>query len=246
MRFFDCNATLGRLAVPLPGYFESAEAMVRAITRAGVDEALVHQALAKEYDPETGNRKLLEEIEGFPNLHPSFCVLPHHTGETPAGPGLVAGLQAAGVRATRAFPRSQNWSLAEWSAGVLLTALEEASIPLFLDFAETSCDEAYALCERHPGLPVVLCGAPFRLSRLVYALLAETTNLRLDTSSFQLFAGIEDVCARFGAERLLFGTAAPHFDPAPSVMAVRYAGVSEEEKTMIAGENLRKLLGLTS
>ena len=92
----------------------------------------------------------------------------------------------------------------------------------------------------------MLTGVPFRFSRQVYALLAETSNVYIETSAFQLHGGIEDVCARFGARRLLFGSAAPHFDPAPSVMAIRYAGISQEEKTMIAGGTLRALLGLPS
>ena len=148
-------------------------------------------------------------------------------------------------RIEKVFPKSQNWPLSEWSAGKLLATLEERPIPLFLDFAETSCDQAYALAMAHPGLPVVLTGWPFRLSRLVYALLAETENLHFEISSFQLHGGIEDICAKFGAKRLFFGSAAPHLDAAPSVMAIRYARIPEEEKAMIAGGNLRALLGLS-
>ena len=88
----------------------------------------------------------------------------------------------------------------------------------------------------------MLTGVPFRLSRQVYALLAETPNVRVETSSFQLHGGIEDVCAKFGATRLLFGTAAPHFKMGPSVMAVKYAGISDNEKAMIAAGNLHNLL----
>ncbi len=245
LKFFDANCCLGPLSVPLPAHFENAGELSRAMERAGVDQALVYHALSKEHAPKAGNEQLLKEVREFPGLYPSFAVLPAHTGDMSAGPALLAELDAGGVRAVRVFPKSQNWPLSQWSAGKLLATLEERPIPLFLDFAETSCDQAYALATAHPGLPVVLTGWPFRLSRLVYALLAETENLHFEISSFQLHAGIEDICAKFGARRLLFGSAAPHLDPAPSVMAVQYARISEEEKAMIAGENLFALLGLT-
>ena len=211
MRFFDANCCLGKLSVPLPGFFSTAKELDQERRRAGIDQALVYHATAKESGPTAGNRKLLEELEGFPDLHPCWCLLPHHTGEMPPGKELVAEMIEEGVWAARIFPRTHNWSLSEWCSRDLLAALEEAALPLFIDLHETSCDEVAALCERHPGLPVVLTAAPFRLSRLVYALLATRPNLYLETSSFQLHGGIEDVCKRFGPGRLVFGTDAPRF-----------------------------------
>lgn len=242
MRFFDSNCCVGKLAVPLPAHYSGVAELAAAMERSGISDALVYHVLGKEYSPATGNQLILDEVREHPNLHPCWCVLPPHTGETPQLAELAGMMRAEGVRAVRVFPKTHNWSLAEWSAGELLSTLEEHAIPLFIDFAETSCDQVYALCEKHPRLPVVLAGAPFRLSRLVYALLAMTTNLYIELSAFQLHHGIEDLCARFGARRLLFGTSAPHFNPAPSVMAVKYAGISEEEKALIASGNLQRLL----
>jgi predicted TIM-barrel fold metal-dependent hydrolase len=125
-------------------------------------------------------------------------------------------------------------------------ALEAQAVPLFLDIEEADFGQIHSLCNEHPRLPVVLTRAPFRLSRQIYALLATTSNLQIEMSCFQLHGGIEDMCARFGAGRLLFGSAAPHFAPAPSVMAVRYAAISEDERAMIAGGNLQRLLRATA
>ena len=147
-----------------------------------------------------------------------------------------------GVKAARVFPKMYNWSLAEWCAGKLLQALEDNSIPLFIDIDETDWNQVYSISSNHPKLPVVLTSATFRFNRQIYALLAETLNVFIDTSYFQLHQGIEDVCKKFGAKRLLFGSAAPNFNIAPSVMALRYAAISDEEKSMIAGENLRNIL----
>ncbi len=47
---------------------------------------------------------------------------------------------------------------------------------------------------------------------------------------------------RFGAERLLFGTRLPYFTPGSAIGMLSYAGISEAERTRIAGDNLRNLL----
>ena len=54
---------------------------------------------------------------------------------------------------------------------------------------------------------------------------------------------IEAFCRRFGAGRLLFGTGIPFWVPASVVSAVSYARISWDEKALIAGDNLRGLLG---
>ena len=46
----------------------------------------------------------------------------------------------------------------------------------------------------------------------------------------------------FGAERLLFGSFLPVSDPLVPIGMVLDADLSEEEKRLIAGDNLRRLL----
>ena len=243
MKFFDANCCIGRLSVPMPKSICSIKELVETMEQGGVDEALIYHSYSREYAPDVGNRKLLEEIKGHENVHPCWILLPHHTGEMPPPGELVDEMIANNVRAARVFPKTHNWSLSEWCAGNLLKALEDSGIPLFIDIEETDWNQAYSICANHPNLSVILTRAPFRLSRQIYALLAETSNLYIDTSFFQLHGGIEDVCEKFGAKRLLFGSAMPLFNPEPSVMAVNYAGISDDEKSMIAGGNLHSLLG---
>ncbi|MCK4655343.1 MAG: amidohydrolase family protein [Candidatus Cloacimonetes bacterium] len=211
--------------------------------RSNIGKALVYHSFSREYSPVLGNQKLLEEIGKYKNLYPCWVLFPHYTGEMPVPEELINVILEKGIRAVRIFPKTHKWSLSEWSAGVLLKILEKRSIPLFIDFEETNFDQLNSVCSGHPNLPVVLTRAPFRLNRDIYALLSETSNLYIDTSFFQLYYGIEDVCEKFGANRLLFGSATPFFDPAPLIMVVKYARISKEEKAMIAGGNLMQLLG---
>jgi predicted TIM-barrel fold metal-dependent hydrolase len=242
MKFFDANCCLGKLSVPLPKCLESTADLVLAMKKAGVEEALVYHSYSKEYHPAVGNQKLLEEITGLDSLYACWTLLPDQTAEMPKPEKILNDIAEKSIAAVRVFPKTQNWSISEWSAGHLLQELEEMAVPLLIDLEETGWDQLFSLCAKHPDLPVVLTRVPFRFSRHVYALLAETSNLYIETSFFQLHGGIEDICAKFGAGRLLFGTASPFFDPGPSVMAIKYAEISEEDRARIAGGNLHELI----
>ena len=90
----------------------------------GIDSALVYHLSAWEYDPETGNEFLMEELGGESRLRPQWVVLPHHTGEF-APPGeLLDAMVSHGVLTARMFPSEKamppeeaghNFSLASWS-----------------------------------------------------------------------------------------------------------------------------------
>ena len=56
------------------------------------------------------------------------------------------------------------------------------------------------------------------------------------------FWGIEDLCAHFGAERLLLGTGQPRTDGAGIVTALNYADLAEDKRQAIAARNLERLL----
>ena len=49
--------------------------------------------------------------------------------------------------------------------------------------------------------------------------------------------------ARFGAERLLFGTNMPQGAGSAAIAMITYADISLEEKKLIASENLNRILG---
>jgi len=52
------------------------------------------------------------------------------------------------------------------------------------------------------------------------------------------------VTERFGPERLVFGTGLPEFDGGGPVSQVMYSRLPREQKALIAGGNLRRMLGI--
>ncbi len=245
LTYFDCNAQIGKYSVKHPEAFTTADELVKEMERVGVSEALVFHSMAKEYAPCVGNEMLLAEIECKP-IHPCWVVLPHHTGEMPAPDELLSQMKARGVRALKAYPNAQGFTLADWCAGDLLDMIEANGIPLFLDMDQTNWGQVAEILSSHPKLNLTLLRQSYRIDRFLYPLMEKYAGLRMEAATYQVASGIEEVCKRFGAGRLLFGTGLPYTDAGPAIAQITYAEISDEEKRLIAEGNLRKLLAMTS
>jgi predicted TIM-barrel fold metal-dependent hydrolase len=53
---------------------------------------------------------------------------------------------------------------------------------------------------------------------------------------------VEFLCGEVGAERLLYGSGLPYGSPGPGITGIQYALISDEERALVAGDNLRALL----
>jgi len=239
--FFDCNSQIGRYSVKHPEAFTSADSLMHEMQYCGISEALVYHSMAKEYAPVVGNEMLLHEIEGKP-FHPCWVLMPHHTGEMPHPYELLSHMKARGVRAVRAFPVLHQFRLSDWCAGELLEMIESNRLPFFLDMDQTSWDDVARMLQEHPKLNLVLLRTSYRIDRYIYPLFEKYEGLRIEAATYEVNYGIEEICGRFGANRLLFGTGLPFTEAGPSIAQIAYADISDEEKRMIAGENLRELL----
>lgn len=242
LNFFDSCAMVGWRSNRHPETIWRVEDFVRDYEYYGIGAALVHHAVAVEYHQDVGNRRLLEEIRDFPHLFPQWVVLPGHTGEMAPADELIAEMLARGVRAARIYPAMHGFPLSEAVAGPLLAALAAHRLPLFADVTELSIDAAASLCERYPELPVVLCGVAWGSDRQLEPALERAPNLHIETHAFQGHRAFERFVRDFGAERLIFGTGLPDCSPGAAVMMPLYEAISAEERALIAGGNLLRLL----
>jgi predicted TIM-barrel fold metal-dependent hydrolase len=120
--------------------------------------------------------------------------------------------------------------------------LESQLLPTFIDLDQTDFEAVAAVCQQYSLLPLVLLRVGYRTCRYLYPLLEKHPNLHLDISLFQAHGAIEEVCERFGPDRLLFATGLPVVAPGPAIAQVTYADISEEQKSLLAGGNLSRLL----
>lgn len=251
---FDALCVLGRQLLWHPGEPETASDLLDEMNHCGVREALVLDCLAVEEHPHAGNRRVLDTTAGERRLHPAWTALPHRApDEQPDGAAFVARMRKHGVGAAFLFPRQFNMPLSEWAVDAFLEPLAEARVPVFLNFGragreerpwdETDWDAVVGLCRRWPALPVIVTERRIRhANRTLYRALDACGNLRIETSGYWLYRGIEYLTERWGAERIIFGSSWPHLGYGPTLTAVTCADIGIEAKQKILGGNLRELL----
>lgn len=244
LRFFDCHCSIGRTGYPHLLDLPDVASLKREMDAAGVDEALVYHVLARDGHPPLGNALLLQEIKDQPALYPVWVLLPHHTGEMPPPDELLGEIKERGIKAVRMYPGRlhHSFSLADWSSGELLAALQSARLPLILDIEIVSWEEVFSLLQKYPRLPIILSNFTYRHNRFLYPLWERFDNLYIETSRFMGGGAIEDAVRRFGSRRILFGTNMPHYTGTAAVARLTYADISWEDKSAIAAANLDRLL----
>jgi len=242
LRFFDCNARIGRSSVPRPEHILEPADLLAEMDRAGVERALVTHAWSLEWDPVKGNEELLRVTAGEPRLRPCLAGLPAATRELPPPPEFAQAVSAAGGT-VRLFPNEHQYVLDQVSCGSLLQALGENHVPVLIDVGQVGWTELAGLLDRHPAVNFVLLNVYYRVDRYLYPLLDRFGNLHVESGSYGVHRGVEAVCERFGAERLVFGTDLPVHEVGGPIALVTYAAISDEEKQLIAAGNLERLLG---
>lgn len=243
LTFFDSNVFLGKHENPYAGSpFTPVAAQSLLGAQDRLSGMLVFHSSAKLYDAPHGNRRLLEETEGREGLHRMWVALPDVAGNEHDAARFVSEMRHHSVEAVRIFPRTHNFTLMNQSLDPLLSMLNEKAIPLFSDQEEISWEEVHYVVKSFPKLPFVLTNAGYRLGRYIDPLMRRYQTFHLEISRYQVHRGLEELCRKFGSERLLFGSGLPVFSPEPVMMLVESASISSQDRQNIAGANLRRIL----
>jgi predicted TIM-barrel fold metal-dependent hydrolase len=249
LELLDANCRLGPSDLTISGSPTTVPELAQEMDRLGIAQALVYHASAAGYDPEFGNAQLMKELRATSRMRACWVVMPHHTGEMENPGTLLPRMLAAGACAVRIFPTLHRFSIAGWSVDELLGELNDHRIPLFLDFGRShwaeevvDYDGVARICREFPSLPVVLVREGIGSVRYIYPLLECFENLLLELSYYQPSGGVADICRRFGAGRLLFGTGLPAYSGGPAISMLYFADISFQEKKRVGGDNLRNLL----
>lgn len=242
VRLYDCNALLGRLP-NLEAGEGTAAGLRKAMDRVGIEAAVVGHTVAWRHDPTTGNEALLAELAGEPRLRPAWVGLPDTCGEVPPPAEFVATARRHGVVAVRLYPADHGYRLGGPDCAPLLDALAAARLPLLIDADQAPYPEIEAVAAARPDLPVVVCQTGYRALRTLAGVLARASNVHIDLSYLGTHLGLEWLVERFGAQRLLFGTAAPMRDPADAVTRLLWSELPDAEVAAIGGGNWSRLVG---
>ena len=254
MSFFDVNCSLG-----ITGRLHSAQLscmpeLLRTMDQHGIDQALIFHASASNVSPAEGNKAVFEMLQKEPRLHPCWVVMPGHTGEMPESDLLVEQMMGHRIRAARIFPRRVG-PLRSYVFGKLLRALAQRRVVALIDFelehwsqhmVRIDWDGLYWALAEYAELPMVLLRVGHTVDRALLPLAERFDNLYVETSCYVGTGSLERLSRRIGAERLLFGSGIPQYAPGPAVTLVTYSGLSPNEKKLVGGCNLHRLLNAVS
>ncbi|HEX3650469.1 MAG TPA: amidohydrolase family protein [Pseudonocardiaceae bacterium] len=241
---FDVNCQLGRLPW---GEIQigSVDALLAAMDRFGVERALVSHTLSWRHDPASGNQHVVRELREHGHggrLRACWVALPESCAELSPPDRFAREAIAAGVAAVRVYPGDHGFDLDDPDFAGYAAACAEAGLPLVVDLGETSWAAVDALARDHPELAVVVCEIGYRVLRRAAAVLERRPNVHIDLSDLSTHEGMEWLCARFGPDRLVFGTGAPRRDAAEAVTRLFWSDLDDAAVARIGHQNLDALL----
>ena len=256
MKLYDANASFGVdmvnhecvnhenfIVLERVDIAPDAKALIEYMDRVGIERANVWHRAMYELDPTAGNRKLVEALEGCGDrLSPSLAILPEITDREYAPKRFFDEMKRCGARTVHAFPLMNRYILCDVTMGEQLHLLSELRIPVYLS-PRDGYEPIYNVLKEFPELTVILYNIGWWPSaRYVYPLLKRYPNVYFETGDFSMMHGYEDVCARFGSERMLFGTNFPTNSMAGSVCCLERAQISDGDRENIAHANFERLM----
>ncbi len=252
MRFFDCNTYLGMPTNPradLPvNMSPSADELLAAMDRAGIERALVWHIAQHDYDALVGNDLLAEAIAPHDRLVGCWTILPTQSGELGDLAGWLSRAADAGVRAFRAFPGAHRYLFRPEVVGDLLAALVAGRWPLLLSMdsglgRNTPWEAAYDVLGEFPELRVIVCDlGAWPGDRWFRPLVDRYPNVYVDLSSYLADGGIEAFVESYGPERLVYGSGFPQCYHGAMMLALAGAEISDADKQAIAAGNMERLI----
>ena len=243
--FFDGNLWLGP-----PEGFPLAEEMApaalqQAAAASHITGGLVSHWLGKTVSPQDGNRALMQLLpafsDGYYAIWTGLPLFPEEPGPLPGKDRIVDR-----VKGVRIFPASHRFLLEDFVVGALFDFILEARLPLFVWHTELDWSSLYEIAGKYPSLTIIVETQTQKIlyhMRTLLPLMRERSNVLLETSNLAGQDHLEYGVKTLGPERFVFGSFLPVFDPLSPIGTILDARISEADKKLVAGGNLRRIVG---
>ena len=248
---FDANVGLGRRHYKRVSE-DSVDGTLEAMSRAGIERALVYSPHAAYWDPGEGNQILLDSIQDQPSLVPQLVANPLDDLDT-----FATQVKEKGVRSIRMLPMLHKYPFLNWAVKPWLDWMAAENIPLWLpvDYKvhvdqnfrrdkEIDPAEVHDTLKAHPDLTAVLSEVKYDDFPWAILLLKSLPNLYLELSRFVITDGMAIAIEALGEERIIFGSSFPESAMAPQLYQLHRYGLSESSLKAICSGNLERILGM--
>lgn len=229
---------------------------------AGIDGSLVHSVATTPKQVKSINEFIAREVAEYPDLLVGFGTL-HPESETIEED--VRHLVDLGLQGVKVHPDIQGFQIDLPQYAKMYDAVADAGLVMLMHTGDVRYDNSnpnrlIPLLKRHPTLKLI--GAHFggwSIWEQASIELAGTPNLWVDcSSSLDLGAGYDvpdsgtpyigsekarEIIDRYGAERVLFGTDFPMWEPGKVLDAFFAIPLSDADRKKILWDNAAELLG---
>lgn len=218
-------------------------ALIEVMDKYGITQSAVWHRSMFDYDPRKGNEILTDLMSGYEDrILPIWTILPAITDEEFVPDVFLANMKQHGVKLLKAYPLQNRYILCDVTMGEQLSLFQELHIPLYLE-PQPGFEYIYSVLKEFPKLTVILSNIGIWPSaRLIYPLLEKYPNVYFESGDLGMTHAYEQICQRFGSERLLFGSNFPSNYPSCSLNCLLTANISDAERENIAHGNMERLL----
>jgi predicted TIM-barrel fold metal-dependent hydrolase len=256
MKFFDCNVMIGQTVVPTPNAILDARTLLAEMDRLEIDQALFfHYAFTMDQKNDM-NRLTQAAARQSDRLAPVWVLSTVVTRMGEKFEYQIDRMLDSGVKAARVFPdegpSAGPLSLKPYMLENLYERMSQHHIPLLIPDEylhgqatlsspnpEASYDDIEVICRNFPDLPVVVLQPAYNSQQFLLTLAQRHKNFYFSMPIYGLF---RDTAAIIGADRILFGSNMPVYDPSLGIGMLLYADMNDRDKQLISGGNLARLL----
>ncbi|MDF2686235.1 MAG: hypothetical protein K0S55_1416 [Clostridia bacterium] len=241
MNIIDIAAAIGPMVTRGRAFKEAAE-LLNYMDEYNLTQAVAYHTYAKN-DPAVGNN-LIFEMAKKSNGRIRHCFVidpPLDSNNLPSADAFIKELSIVRPAAVRLFPHSQKLPLDPFYCGEIFEIFDALEIPVILESGEYSFTELPALLKEFKKVKLVLLRPGLNMARVTYSLLRKTENVYFDISTMDDAGLLDELVNKFGAERFLFSSGLPQFEPSGPLGLVKYARISDGDKEKILGINWLKM-----
>jgi predicted TIM-barrel fold metal-dependent hydrolase len=228
------------------------EDLLEIMDGSGIDSIVTcapYSSIGKTRTYDDANRFLVESISsatgriiGFQRVNPHL--------QDHALKSIEEGVKKRGFKGIKFHPRNEAFAInsvelvfpiAELVSKLKVPILIHTGEPDTYDFAQPTL--VGDLADSFPDLTLIIGHMGKRLYEDAICVARWFENIILETS-FRSHRDIARAVRRVGADRVVYGSDMPFGIPEIEMMKVRMCDISHEEKDLVLGENMARILGL--
>ncbi|MCS4541475.1 MAG: amidohydrolase family protein [Euryarchaeota archaeon] len=222
---------------------QSAEEIVTVMDRLGIDKAVIFPF--NELEPgisfSLANDRTAQSVQKYPDRLIGFARLDPNYKER-AVEELERSIKKLGLKGLKLHPTSQNFSLDDPYVLKIIEKTAELKIPVVFDSGKTLSLPEYIgkLAEQVPDSTIIMA----HMRGPNYLEVAKKfDNIFLGTTGMFAIDKLQKALNTLGAEKLIVGSDSPYIKMEQELKKIDLIpNIKEEEKGLISGENMRKIL----